>query len=195
MLKSPYGDIFIESDIYGEEFFVTDEFLTDKDEYKFTRDVERMIRTSQEYKKWINFVHGALGTNYVCYLTGISADECHIELHHHPISLFQYIQIILNNAEDFTTYSVAEKVMSLHFENKVGFVPLSKTSHELYHNKYLKIPINIVEGNWEKILDEYNIHEEIKSKIEACKTVTFDNVPETWAIQEKQYNVITKEGE
>lgn len=192
MLKSPYNNIFIESDTYGEEFFVTDEFLTDKEEYKFVRDVERMIRTSQEYKKWINFVHGTLGTNYICYLTGVSADECNIELHHHPISLFQYIQIVLNNAEDFTTFSIAEKVMSLHFDNKIGFVPLSKTSHELYHNKYLKIPIDIVEGDWEKIFYEYEIPEEIKSKVEACKTVKFDNVAETWAVKEKQYVVKTK---
>ncbi len=190
MIKSPY-DIVIESDIYGEEFFTTEEFLTDKDETRFIKHVERLIRTSPEYKRWIHFVHGALGTNYICYLTGVSSNECNIELHHHPISLYQYVQIILNNAESFTSYSIAEKVMSLHFENKVGFIPLSKTSHELYHNNYLKIPIELVEGNWERILVEYTVPDEIKSKIEACKTVSLDNVPEEWSVKERQYDVKT----
>jgi hypothetical protein len=194
-MENNYKDIFIESDIYGEEYFITEEFLTDKDEYRFLRDVERMVRTSPEYKRWIRFVHGALGTNYICYLTGISSEECNIELHHHPISLFNYIKIAISNMEDYTTYSVAEKVMSWHFQNKIGFVPLSKTSHEMYHNKFLRIPIEIVEGDYESLLSEYDvIPEEILSQIEACKTVTLDSVPETWAVKETQYNVISKGG-
>ena len=81
----------LESPIYGEEPLFVDDFLTEKEEKRFIKEVEKIIRKSPEYDRWIRFVHGSLGSGFACYLTGHISDECNIELHHHPISLFNYV--------------------------------------------------------------------------------------------------------
>jgi hypothetical protein len=179
----------LESPIYGEESFYTDDFLTEKEEKRFIREVEKIVRKSPEYDRWVRFVHGALGTGFVCYLTGHTSDECKIELHHYPISLYNYIQIAIYNSDSFTSFDIAYQVMKWHFENMIGFIPLSQSVHEMYHNNYLKIPINIVEGEWEAILTAVDIPDKIKAQVDMLKTITLDSVSENWEIREKQYDL------
>jgi len=179
----------LESPIYGEEAFFTDDFLTEKEEKKFIKEVEKIIRKSPEYDRWIRFVHGSLGSGFVCYLTGHISDECNIELHHYPITLFNYVQIAMYNLDNYTSFDLAKQVMYWHFENKIGFIPLSKSVHEMFHNNYLKIPIDIVEGDWESLLNEVDIPDKIKSYVEMVKSVKLHNVEENWEVRDKQYSI------
>jgi hypothetical protein len=79
--------------------------------------------------------------------------------------------------------------MKWHFENMIGFIPLSQSVHEMYHNNYLKIPIDIVEGEWEAILTAVDIPDKIKAQIDILKTITLDSVNENWEIRERQYDL------
>ena len=48
--------------------------------------------------------------------------------------------------------------MKLHYEGKIGLVPLTKTAHELVHGGSIFIPLNkdYVFGDYEKLIEEYN---------------------------------------
>jgi len=184
---SKYSDIVLSHGAYGEEEFAIKEFLTEKDALAFTRSVERMIRTSEEYKRWLRFVHGALTTDFMCYKTGDEPDFCKIELHHHPITLYDYVQIALFNTNHYTTYAIAQEVMSWHFKNWVGFIPLSRTEHEKYHNGYFSIPIDLVEGNWMAFVERKTIPMDISDKVTAQKTVDLKDVESEWFVKEQRY--------
>lgn len=185
--KGSYSDIVLSHQAYGEEEFALNEFLTEKESLAFTRAVERMVRTSEEYKRWLRFVHGALTTEFVCYKTGDAPDFCKIELHHHPITLYDFVQIAIFNSTNFTTFSIAQQVMSWHYRNWVGFVPLSRTEHEKYHNGFFSIPIDVVEGNWSKFVEETLIPMDITDKINAQRTVELKEVTDEWFAKEKRY--------
>ena len=64
-------DVKLESATYGTEYFC----LMDLDEIeedersltKFIRNVEKYVRSSNEYKRWLTFVKGTLGSDLMCY--------------------------------------------------------------------------------------------------------------------------------
>lgn len=92
------------------------------------------------------------------------------------------------NTKGWTTFGVAQEVMSWHFKNMIGFIPLCATSHEKFHNGGLVVPISIVEGNWGTFLTKFEIPDSILDKVYAAYTVTFDSQPEiSWAVRERKY--------
>lgn len=187
-VESNYLDIKLEHPSYGEEPFVTTEFLEDKNEMRFIRTVERLVRTSEEYKRWLTFVHCVLGEDCICYQTGERMDFCSIHLHHHPITLFDLVKTCIYNTEGFTTFGIAQEVMSWHYQNWVGFVPLCSTSHEKYHKGGILVPIDIVEGNWERFCETVDVPEDVVDKINALKQVHFEAQPQVeWSVKTRRY--------
>ncbi|HRT03678.1 MAG TPA: hypothetical protein P5513_07045 [Candidatus Diapherotrites archaeon] len=124
----------LESPIYGEESLFVDDFLTEKEEKRFIKEVEKIIRKSPEYDRWIRFVHGSLGSGFVCYLTGHISDECNIELHHYPITLFNYVQIAMYNLDNYTSFDLAKQVMFWHFDKPKIFLNHFLSRQSLHTN-------------------------------------------------------------
>ena len=167
--------------------FYEDDVITDKERSKFIKGVERCIRSSVEYKRWIECIHTILGTGFVCYLDGLNALECKIEIHHYPLGLYELVDIAFNHLGSTNSFQLAEYVMAWHYYNYVGFVPLSSTNHERFHNFTLNIPIDIVEGNWRYIKDNLSTEDPNFAKIKMLEDINHSNVPEKWHIQEKQF--------
>lgn len=133
-----------------------------KDLKKYLTRVERIIRTSFEYKQFINFLRDYAGFDKCSFLENVSnADDkaIKIHIHHHPLTLFDIVSTVFNkhkaNGESLDENMVAKEVMYNHYIGHVGLIPLSETVHELVHNQYLFIPNDKVFGRWKEFIKEY----------------------------------------
>jgi len=126
---------------------------------KFIKAVERLVRSCGEYKQWKAYLIDILGC-VECAITGELLNEVTLEVHHHIPSLYDVVKAVvmknLENQIEFCSFDIATKVIEIHYENKVGFVMLVKTLHEKFHNGFLKIPIDLVRGNYMAFLNEYS---------------------------------------
>jgi hypothetical protein len=60
-----------------------------------------------------------------------------------------------NGALRISPFILANEVMKIHYENKVGLVPLSKTVHELAHNGEIFINLNQIFGDVKSFIMKY----------------------------------------
>lgn len=157
------------------------EFETEKEYFKFIKNVERLIRSSMEYKLWKNYIIDILQYSN-CVITDESSDELTIEIHHHIPSLYVMVSAVTNKkieeGKEFCTFDIAEEVMQLHFKNYVGYVPLIKSMHEKFHNGFLVIPISKVYGNYKKFLEEYLRYVDNEDVAVIEQRLSCNNVPE-----------------
>ena len=95
------------------------------------------------------------------------------------------------------------KYCGLHYENKVGLVPLSKTIHQIIHSSEknqthkLFVPLYMVYGNYQEWLEEYScadgidfLYEKLERKLLQTKEVT----PETFDAITKNFTYIHVKG-
>ena len=125
-----------------------------ENEVAFIKAVERMVRTSKYYSRYIAHLKVDLGLNFCQVKGNISEDEDAgvkdlIEMHHGPIfTLFDVVSIILNymliKGMKITTFSVANKVIEEHFKHRVQTVMLCETVHQLVHDN--KVFLNYRQG-------------------------------------------------
>lgn len=138
-------------------------FMSEKEFDAFIKNVERLVRSSQEYKLWVSYVTENLG-HTACAFTNESMNECSLEVHHHPVSLYVIVQTIINNdflarGLEFSSFDVASKVIELHFQNKVGYIVLLSDLHKKFHSGFMNIPIELINGNYKFIINNYQINE------------------------------------
>lgn len=129
---------------------------------KFIFRVERVCRTSYEYKAFIGFLRDYANMNecsFLKYASNRDYREIRIEIHHEPITLFDIVSTVFNKrlakGESIHEDMVAKEVMYNHYKLHVGLIPLSETIHEMVHNQFLFIPTFAVFGHWDKFVDEY----------------------------------------
>ena len=134
----------------------------EKTRSKFIKSVEKIIRSSLEYREFISYLRAELGMNFCMFFNNVSRDDIKnigIEIHHIPFSLFDIVNIVLRKyeTEELTIdpLVIADEVMRLHYEGKVGLVPLSVTVHELYHRGDLFIPLQYVDKGFILFYQEY----------------------------------------
>ena len=129
-----------------------------KEETKFVHTVECLIRRSPEYKNWRNYVVNEFDAAD-CSITSESGEELTVEIHHHIPTLFTLVKCFIvrhiSKNEEFTSFEIAEEVMEYHYCNKVGYVSIIKSLHEKHHNGFLQIPMNLVKGNYQAFLNEF----------------------------------------
>lgn len=159
-------------------------FHSDKQFSKFVKNVERLVRTSSEYKQWIAYIIEVLGQKACC-LTHEVINECDIEIHHHPITLYTITKAVildkLNKGMKFCTFDIAMEVIKLHFTNKVGYMPLLADIHKKYHSGFQNLPIEHVDGDYKHILNNYPIDDDEREKIyELCNT-KFEDCKVNWS--------------
>lgn len=120
-------------------------FFDPKAYVSFIKGVERLVRRSDEYKTYINYLKTEIGLDHCMVLSNVTDEKASIEMHHGPIfTLFDYCAIMVDymllKGEPVTTFSVAKNIMLEHYANRIQVVMLSKTAHQLVHSN--KIFIN-----------------------------------------------------
>jgi len=159
-----------------------DSFMSEKEEKRFIKSVEGLIRKSVEYYEFVSYIRDTLGNKY-CAFTEESNDETEdVEMHHHPFTLYDIVCIVtynkIKNNQKFTSLSIAQEVLRRHFELNVGVVPLLGSLHKKYHNGYLEIPMEFVIGNYKKLFEIYYIDDETKNKVSKLMFITLSNISE-----------------
>lgn len=138
--------------------------------------IEREVRQSYEYRKYINYLKKELDLTKCSLLPGvdIKTDPVSLEFHHYPMTLYEITEVIarqrvmtLMENEKVSCFDISEQIVEEHFRGNVGLVPLTKTIHEMAHNRSIIIPITKVEGNYKNFVKKYSsyIPEDIKERI------------------------------
>ena len=157
----PNGDIEVEGEGWEiKSFSKTDQIMDSKSYIRFVKSVEKVIRSSDEYSEYIGFLKSDLSINACAVLGNINTELVPIEMHHYPFTLYDITSIVLDSVIDqpancITTFAIADMVMKLHFEHKIGIVPLSVTIHELAHAGEIFIDIRQVFGRLDHFLVQF----------------------------------------
>lgn len=150
-------------------------FKNNKDRVKFIKMCESIIRKSDEYKGYIKFIKTHLDMNKCTILKKLSSGNgkrYSIEIHHEPFTLFDICDIVLTKFEELSQpinpFLISDEVMLLHYDEKIGLVPLSKTIHELVGNDKIFLPLQYIYQDYGVFYDEYEefIPDNVKQKIE-----------------------------
>ena len=183
--KDTGKNLSIKSDgnIFSEQYYYSD-FFDEKGTRKFIKNIESLVRTSREYKNYIeqlrtNFSH----LNQDAVMGNISTLDTDLEFHHYPFTLYDICEIVvMKGAADQkyeSSFSAAKKIMDLHYKNIIGLVPLTKTNHELAHDGKIFLSTKQIFGNWEEFYNQYlkYISVENKNKIKDLKEKSEANLP------------------
>lgn len=177
--------------------------LNDKDKLMLTKMVETVVRRSLEYKQYIQFLKEEIDMTQCAFFNSISNKNgvsVSIEIHHEPFTLFDITNIVIEKfidlGFDLNPLLIAEEVMSLHYKNMVGLIPLSVTVHELVHNGNLFIPLQNVYGNYLQFLEEYGeyVSDSIKSLLETKLRMSKELDTPDLSILETKYVYLDVEG-
>lgn len=135
---------------------------SDKDFKKYIFDIEKDVRGSWEYKRFIQFLRNNMDMNkcsFLPYVSNVDSTKIRIEIHHSPFTLWDICIIIFNKRkyyyEDLRVQSVAKEVAMCHYNLLVGLIPLSETIHQLVHNGFLFIPADLVMGRYGLFVEYY----------------------------------------
>jgi len=158
-VKSDENTMTLSSDNYSLDLSMkTSDFASEKQQDKFIKTCKRLVRGSTEYRYWVEYLKDTL-SHTSCELTGESSEQTSIDIHHHPICLYAMIKGVvykyLANHKEFTSFDICEKVLELHYSNKVGYLPLLSNLHEKHHNGFLDLPIELIHGNYQALIEEY----------------------------------------
>ena len=168
--------------IYCESFYFVDVF-DETNLKKFIKSVERTVRSSKEYKRYIeNLRTNVHALNYDTVMSNISNTDTALEFHHYPLSLYEISEILildhLANKDNITSFSIAKEIMEYHFKNKIGLVSLTKTNHELAHDGALFLHNTQIFGKYEEFINEHpnGISMDIRNKIDRLNKMSDANV-------------------
>lgn len=152
----------------------------------FIKAVERQVRTSIEYSKYLSWLKSTeICLDRCSIMSNITDEDASIEMHHYPFSLFDLCDIVayrqFEENPSVTTFTVADEVLELHFKNLVGLVPLSITMHNLVHSGSIFINLKQVFGKVKDFVIEYKsfITEEMLDKLVELLKFSAANVPIT----------------
>ena len=162
------------------------DLFNEKDFKKYIEDIERLVRSSREYREAIQYMRKYINMNSSLFfrnVNNIESTKIKIELHHYPFTLFDIVITVFNKRtklqEPLDIELVAKEVAYLHYFLVIGLVPLSKTEHKLVHNQALFIPLElngnpIVLGDYNKFVEMYeqDIPEDAMVRFNTYKELT-----------------------
>jgi hypothetical protein len=140
-----------------------DNYDNEKALMKYIKGIESLVRHSLEYKRYIRYLKDTQDLTNCAFFKKINIKDLEktgIEFHHYPFNLYEIVYTVVNEQSNFlcdpvNTFMVCNEVMKLHYENKVGLVPLSKTLHQLAHNGEIFINFDSVFGDFKIFIEEY----------------------------------------
>ena len=153
-----------------------DEDLTEK----LVSYIEKEVRMSYEYRDYINYLKNELDLTHCSMLPGIDCSNgaASLEFHHYPLNLYEITDAVghkmikdLGDNEKLSCFEIAEKVMEEHYLGNIGLVPLTKTLHDMAHNRSIIIPISKVNGNYKEFIKKYSdsIPQDIKDRVKEAE--------------------------
>lgn len=138
------------------------EFRDAKDFTKYIKFLEQTVRSSVEYREYIQYLRNAFEMNRCTIYMNVTnnlTNNIKIEVHHDPLTLYDICLIIFRKrqaaGEPLDEDNVAKEVMWCHYNGLIGLIPLSETVHELVHNGVLFIPTTHVFGNYKMFVEMY----------------------------------------
>ena len=163
--------------------------------------IEREVRQSYEYRKYIDYLKTELDLTKCAMLPGIDCSNgaVSLEFHHYPLNLYEITEIVgrkmidsLKPNEKVSCFQISEQVMKEHFLGHVGLIPLTKTMHEMAHNRAIIIPISKVNGNYRKFLNLYKdyIPNEINDRITEAENNSESDEAKIFNREKLEKNVI-----
>ena len=188
------------------EYYVSIE--TEKMKKSFIDRVEKLVRSSMEYRDYINFLKNYMDMNRCWFFQKVCQEKTNgrkrisIEIHHAPFTLYDIVSTVIDRFQEegrpLNALLIADEVMELHYANKVGLIPLSKTMHQVVHNSSkIKIPLYATYGNYTEILDEYdetNYSEILYDKLEREIEITKGLKPEDFDAISTEFTYINVPG-
>ena len=166
---------------------------TPKEYDKFVKRIEKIVRSSLEYKDYIQYLKENVGLDKCVFFQNVTnkgntRGRVSIEMHHEPFTLYDITCVVINkyvkDGLPINDLFIADEIIALHYENKVGLVPLSKTAHQLVHNSdKLVVPLNLCYGSYSEFLSEYDkyidddmgLYDKLEHKIEVSEKLTPDD--------------------
>lgn len=180
-------------DMPENEYTYTVPLKTSKERDRCIKRIEKIVRSSQEYRDYIQYLKNYVDMNACAFFSNVSNNgaenkKIKIEIHHEPFTLRDYTEVVLDKfimeGLPINEMLIADEVMYIHYQNMVGLIPLSRTIHDMVHktNK-VKIPLYMVYGKYDEFLSEYSkyINDDIKEKLER-------KINETKAINEDSFD-------
>lgn len=170
---------------------------TTNDKNRIIKRIERIVRSSMEYRDYIQFLRDYMNMKSCAFFQGITNDgaenkKVRIEVHHEPFTLRDYVETVLTKCMEtgmpVNEMYIADEVMQLHYQNQVGLIPLSKTMHQVVHkSNKVKIPLHMIYGDYGKFLKDYEnyISDDLIEKLER-------KISESKAIKEDSFSSIEK---
>ena len=126
---------------------------------KYVKYLERLVRGSMELRDYLSFLKENAEMNNCAIFAGVSREDCRIEIHHFPFSLFDITRIILDDAlannEDVSSFAIVSRVVLEHFLGHIGLIPLSLTAHELAHSGSITLSLKNVTGDWQAFVKKF----------------------------------------
>lgn len=152
---------------------------------RFVKDCERVVRKSDDYKAFVQWIKSVLGINFCQVSSRIVDGDASIEMHHGPIfTLYDYVAIILNDmimrGDKISSFRVADRVLEEHFALRVQVVMLAKTNHEAIDNRDLFLNINQGIGNVDAFIKKYAHALDDEQKFKIWSYLNFSKGNETF---------------
>lgn len=178
-------ELTVDNEGYIAEKFYKTVIFDGKEFTKLAKSVEKLIRTSEEYKSFIYYIFNDLNIKECSILGNVGEEDdlVKIEIDHYPFTLFDIVSAVMNKYIDnklkFNTFSIADEVMKLHYDMKVGIVPLSVTMHQLRHSGKLFVNLKQVVGNYIEFAKEYQefIDPDTMATFAKLMEMSRDNLP------------------
>lgn len=137
-----------------------DTFIDDKERIKIIKNIESLIRASNEYKYLVKYIKSTENMNRCSILDNISNEDATIDVHHCVYTLFDIVELVIKKYdywnEYWNSFIVADKVIELHYNNLVGLIPLSRTMHEYIHSNNIIINDKKMIGEVQLFYDMYH---------------------------------------
>ena len=121
-----------------------------------------------------------------------------IEIHHSPFSLYDITSIVaekqMHENGEFNYFKIAEEVLKLHYQCKVGLIPLSATVHELVHLGQVFIPLQSPRGDYISFLEEYDRYITMDMKDILQEKLNLSRQVQDLSLLETKYTYVEVEG-
>lgn len=131
---------------YELPYYKREDYFSSLDNYvSFVNEVERLVRRSPYYKRYVKYIKFDIGLKRSAIHANIEEEEDDdskdklLEMHHGPIlTLFDYAAILtdylLVHKQDIDTFFVANLLIKEHYANHIQVVMLTKTEHQAVHS-------------------------------------------------------------
>lgn len=197
---APKEILYLPKDVYERDPLI---LVNDKDKVKFIKSIEKTVRGSFEYREYISYLVNSQEMNVCSAFGGLEkslAKSIKLEIHHEPFTLYDISYLVylrfLNEGKDINVFDLADAVLRIHFQGRVGLLPLSKTVHELVHVGKVFLPLQCIDDGFMAFYHDYKaeigqtmLESVLMKKLEISKTFNFKSN----SVLQKKYIYIKNE--